>query len=96
MQQLLFVGSCVCSYLRPLDVEGPRGGSNLRACPGGNPLIKERILATDSASGVATRILRYEPGADSTAMGVQRHDFWRSKKKLARWLSVSCTVVRSE
>jgi hypothetical protein len=45
-------------------------------CPGGNPLITERILATDPATGIATRILRYEPGADSTAMGVQKHDFW--------------------
>lgn len=46
------------------------------ACPGGDPLIRERILATDAATGVATRILRYEPGADSTPMEVQKHDFW--------------------
>jgi hypothetical protein len=45
-------------------------------CPGDNPAITERILARDTDSGVATRILRYAPGADSTAMGVQRHDFW--------------------
>lgn len=45
-------------------------------CPGDNPLITERILSKDVESGVATRILRYAPGADSTPMGVQRHDFW--------------------
>ncbi len=45
-------------------------------CDGGNPLIKERILARDPDTGFATRILRYEPGADSSAMGVMRHDFW--------------------
>ncbi|WP_031469302.1 cupin domain-containing protein [Sciscionella sediminilitoris] len=45
-------------------------------CPGDDPKIKERILAGDKESGVATRILRYEPGADSTPMGVQQHDFW--------------------
>ena len=45
-------------------------------CPGDDPAITERILAKDPDSGVATRILRYAPGADSTPMGVQRHDFW--------------------
>lgn len=45
-------------------------------CPGDNPLITERVLASDPGTGVATRILRYEPGADSSAMGVQRHEFW--------------------
>ena len=45
-------------------------------CPGGNPLIKERILAKDPETGVATRILRYEPGADSSPMGQLTHDFW--------------------
>lgn len=45
-------------------------------CPGGNPLIKERILAKDEETGVATRILRYEPGADSSPMGQLTHDFW--------------------
>lgn len=45
-------------------------------CPGDDPLITERILSRDHATGIATRILRYAAGADSTAMGVQRHDFW--------------------
>src|SRR5690606_35835357 len=45
-------------------------------CPAGDPKITERILAKDPETGVATRILRYEPGADSTPMGVQKHDFW--------------------
>lgn len=45
-------------------------------CPGGDPLITERILSKDPETGIATRILRYAPGADSTPMGVQVHDFW--------------------
>ncbi|ABG95652.1 conserved hypothetical protein [Rhodococcus jostii RHA1] len=45
-------------------------------CPGDDPKITERILAKDPEGNVATRILRYEPGADSTPLGVQKHDFW--------------------
>ncbi|HWD01180.1 MAG TPA: cupin domain-containing protein [Amycolatopsis sp.] len=44
-------------------------------CAGDDPRITERVLASDG-TGVATRLLRYEPGADSTPMGVQVHDFW--------------------
>ena len=35
----------------------------------------ERILASETP-GVATRILRFDPGADTSAAGVQIHDFW--------------------
>lgn len=35
-----------------------------------------RILASDPGSGIATRMLRFEPGADTSEMGVLRHDFW--------------------
>jgi hypothetical protein len=45
-------------------------------CPGDDPKITERILSRDPDTKVATRILRYEAGADSTSMGVQEHDFW--------------------
>ncbi|MEV6897409.1 cupin domain-containing protein [Amycolatopsis sp. NPDC051372] len=45
-------------------------------CKGDDPLITERVLSTDEVSGVATRILRYAPGADSSPMGAQAHDFW--------------------
>jgi 4-hydroxyphenylacetate 3-monooxygenase len=36
----------------------------------------ERILARDPASGLATRMLRFEPGTDTSRLGVLRHDFW--------------------
>lgn len=39
------------------------------------PGLFERILAADAA-GVATRILRFDPGTDTSAAGIQRHDFW--------------------
>ena len=41
------------------------------------PGLYERILAPDGAAeGVATRILRFDPGTDTRAAGVQRHPFW--------------------
>jgi hypothetical protein len=36
----------------------------------------ERILATDPQSGVATRMLRFDPGTNTSAAGPQIHDFW--------------------
>ena len=36
----------------------------------------ERILATDPTSGVATRMLRFDPGTDTSAAGPQVHPFW--------------------
>ena len=37
--------------------------------------LTEKILASDSP-GVATRLLRWEPGTDTTPNGTQTHDFW--------------------
>ncbi|TDB89521.1 cupin [Actinomadura sp. KC216] len=45
-------------------------------CEGDVPQLTERILAADAACGVATRMLRFEPGTDTTPNGVQAHDFW--------------------
>lgn len=36
----------------------------------------ERILAPDPHTGIATRMLRFEPGTDTSELGVLRHDFW--------------------
>lgn len=36
----------------------------------------ERILAADARAGTATRMLRFDPGCDTSPMGVLRHDFW--------------------
>ena len=46
--------------------------------PEGNVVdgIHERILSEDPESGSYTRQLRFAPGADSSANGVQVHDFW--------------------
>ena len=38
--------------------------------------LYERILATDPRSGVATRMLRFDPGTNTSAAGPQVHDFW--------------------
>jgi hypothetical protein len=40
------------------------------------PGLFERILATDSQAGVATRLLRFDPGTDTSIAGPQVHDFW--------------------
>ena len=40
------------------------------------PGLTERILAHDPGSGTASRMLRFEPGTDTTPLGVLRHDFW--------------------
>jgi len=45
-------------------------------CAGSVTGLTERILAADPAGGVASRILYFEPGTDTTPNGVQVHDFW--------------------
>ena len=40
------------------------------------PGLYERILATDASTGVATRMLRFDPGTDTSVGGVQKHAFW--------------------
>lgn len=44
--------------------------------PDGVPGLYERILARDPRTGVVTRILRFDPGTDTSPMGVVVHDFW--------------------
>ena len=43
---------------------------------GGIQGLSEQILSLDETSGDYTRLLRFEPGADTTPMGPQIHDFW--------------------
>ena len=38
--------------------------------------LHERILAADPATGVATRMLRFDPGTNTSAAGPQVHPFW--------------------
>ena len=45
------------------------------AMGGSVPGLWERILSTD-ATGVATRILRFDPGTNTSVAGVQIHAFW--------------------
>jgi hypothetical protein len=44
--------------------------------PGKAPGLTERILAADPERHVATRILNFAPGSDTSPNGVQVHDFW--------------------
>lgn len=45
-------------------------------CEGKVPALVERVLATDPRAGVATRMLHFPPGTDTTPNGTQIHDFW--------------------
>ncbi|MDQ3811233.1 MAG: cupin, partial [Chloroflexota bacterium] len=38
--------------------------------------LYERILASDHSTGVATRMLRFDPGTNTSLAGPQTHDFW--------------------
>jgi hypothetical protein len=44
--------------------------------PGNVPGLYERILAHDAVNGVATRMLRFSPGTDTSPNGTVTHDFW--------------------
>ena len=44
--------------------------------PNGVEGLTERILSLDEDTGVATRMLRFAPGTDTSPAGVQRHPFW--------------------
>jgi anti-sigma factor ChrR (cupin superfamily) len=45
-------------------------------CAGSVLGLTERVLASDREAGTATRILKFEPGTDTTPNGIQIHDFW--------------------
>jgi hypothetical protein len=54
----------------------PVAGYPWQPCAGDATGLYERVLARDGDSHIATRILRFEAGADSSPNGVQVHDFW--------------------
>lgn len=57
-----------CEFFDPSDVE--------RRPIGNIPGLSESILTEDPETGDYTRLLYLEPGTDTSAMGVQKHDFW--------------------
>jgi len=46
------------------------------ACAGDVVTLTESILATDPETDVATSLMRFAPGTDTTPNGVQIHEFW--------------------
>jgi hypothetical protein len=44
--------------------------------PGGVPGQYEKILARDDETGVVTRLLKFEPGTDTSPLGVVTHTYW--------------------
>lgn len=55
-------------FHRPDGVWAPAGG----AVPG----IWSQTLAEDPETGAYTGLQRYEPGVDTTPLGVRTHDYW--------------------
>ena len=45
-------------------------------CEGKVPTLKERILVRDEENGTVSRLLRFEPGTDTSPNGILKHDFW--------------------
>jgi hypothetical protein len=43
---------------------------------GGVHGLTETILSEDPGTGDYSRLLHFDPGTDTSPMGVQRHDFW--------------------
>ncbi|MEU9880126.1 cupin domain-containing protein [Streptomyces phaeochromogenes] len=43
---------------------------------GAGPGVEECVLAEDPGSGRRTALVRWAPGADTSAAGVARHDVW--------------------
>lgn len=54
----------------------PASTVNWTPVPGGVPGLTERILAYDPAAGIATRMLRMDPGTDTSPNGTLTHEFW--------------------
>jgi ChrR Cupin-like domain len=44
--------------------------------PTGNAGTEERVFAEDPENGTVTRLLRFEPGADTSAAGTLTHEYW--------------------
>jgi len=44
--------------------------------PGIDGGLYEIVLAKDDETGDYTRILKFDPGVDTTPLGEQRHEFW--------------------
>jgi len=38
--------------------------------------LSEKTLAGDDVTGSYTRLLKFDPGCDTSPMGLQRHEFW--------------------
>ena len=54
----------------------PAGGFDWVPVEPGVPGLTERVLARHGDTKVATRMLRFAPGTDTSAMGTLAHDFW--------------------
>lgn len=54
----------------------PASSVEFTACRPNVEGLSEAILARDEENGTTTRILKFEPGTDTSAVGTLIHDFW--------------------
>jgi hypothetical protein len=54
------------------DPEARHSWTPVPGCDG----LSEMTLARDDVTGSYTRLLKFEPGTDTSPLGLQRHDFW--------------------
>lgn len=52
--------------------------SNLEwtVCEGKVSTLKEKVIVRDSENGTVSRLLKFEPGTDTSPNGVLQHDCW--------------------
>jgi hypothetical protein len=42
----------------------------------GEPGVSQRVLAEDPATGLLTRLVRWDPGLNTSSGGAVRHEYW--------------------
>jgi len=42
----------------------------------GEPGVSQRVLAEDPATGLLTRLVRWDPGLKTSSAGAVRHEYW--------------------
>lgn len=51
-------------------------GLDWTTCEGKVSTLKEKIIVRDDVNGTVSRLLKFEPGTDTSPNGILKHDFW--------------------
>jgi hypothetical protein len=69
---MLTMGKTTIQYWNPLSLEN---AGQWRSLPGFEGLAEELTLSIDPETGEYTRLTRFHPGADTSAVGPKSHDY---------------------